>query len=365
MSKPNTKPNAPPQSFKIDFKLAYSTFDANGVPPPIPYLVDGLLTEGGFSVLGAKPKQGKSSLARQLAVCVAKGQPFLGRPTKKGGVILVSLEDPLFHVDNHLKALGYDPRPEEDCGIVIVDKMAPELMSSLNALADLIRAFRNDPENPPVRLVIIDHLAKLLRTDDLNDYMPVLTGTEQIHKFSRYFGNIHVLAVAHCKKVKTDDPYDSFLGSTGIRGETDSNFAIYEADGQRLISSETRVGYPIQPSILHADIAEGADSCLVTNFSIGETHDEWKSRQTDRVVKGKRAALDLQIVEYLEAAGGTATQKDVLEAITGRDANIIQAIKQLVEENFISAAGSPRMLRLEMESDALAMYKLAFANGKG
>jgi RecA-family ATPase len=59
----------------------------------IPCVIEGLLTQGGFSILAGKPKLGKSSLSRYEAVCVAKGQPFLGRDTTKGDVLLISLEE--------------------------------------------------------------------------------------------------------------------------------------------------------------------------------------------------------------------------------------------------------------------------------
>jgi Mrp family chromosome partitioning ATPase len=51
---------------------------------PENWLVDGLLPTGGLSVLVGKPKAGKSTLARALAVAVARGEPWLGRATFPG-----------------------------------------------------------------------------------------------------------------------------------------------------------------------------------------------------------------------------------------------------------------------------------------
>jgi hypothetical protein len=48
--------------FQLQFISPYSTFQEGG-PTPIPFVIDGLLTQGGFSALGAKPKQGKMLLA--------------------------------------------------------------------------------------------------------------------------------------------------------------------------------------------------------------------------------------------------------------------------------------------------------------
>jgi RecA-family ATPase len=97
MHKPANQPSEQP--FAFTFIEPFKTFH-NGQPKAIPYVIDGLLTQGGLSALGGKSKYGKSSLTRYEAVCIAKGVPFLGRDTVQGDVILINLEDPLNHVDN-------------------------------------------------------------------------------------------------------------------------------------------------------------------------------------------------------------------------------------------------------------------------
>ena|SRR6187399_1912877 len=55
-------------------------------PPEETYFIwDFTLPSGGFSICSAKPKVGKSTLARNLAIAVATGTPFLGRATIKVG----------------------------------------------------------------------------------------------------------------------------------------------------------------------------------------------------------------------------------------------------------------------------------------
>src|ERR1700684_4033998 len=116
----NTQSTEP---FKLAIVKPFSTFDGNGKPQPIPFIVDGLLPNGSLSLLAAKPKQGKSNLSRHLAVCVSKGEPFLGRKVSKGEVLVVSLEDPVNHVDNHLKVLEWNA--ETDSQITIATALAP------------------------------------------------------------------------------------------------------------------------------------------------------------------------------------------------------------------------------------------------
>jgi RecA-family ATPase len=79
--------------FTLEIHEPFSTF-TEGAPTPIPFVIDSLLPKAALSVLGGKAKHGKSSMSRCEAVSVAKGLPFLDRPTTQGEVLLCSLEDP-------------------------------------------------------------------------------------------------------------------------------------------------------------------------------------------------------------------------------------------------------------------------------
>src|SRR5271157_239466 len=72
----------------------------------IEWLVDNMLPVGGLSVLVSKPKIGKTTLARYLALCVARGEPFLGREVREGGVIYYGLEELKVGIKRHFKDMG-------------------------------------------------------------------------------------------------------------------------------------------------------------------------------------------------------------------------------------------------------------------
>ncbi|MEI6126509.1 MAG: bifunctional DNA primase/polymerase [Pseudomonadota bacterium] len=74
----------------------------------IDYLVDRLLPLAGFSIMGSKPKVGKSTLARNLALCVSRGAPFLDKATKQGKVIYLELEEKRSEVKKHFQDMGAD-----------------------------------------------------------------------------------------------------------------------------------------------------------------------------------------------------------------------------------------------------------------
>src|SRR2546426_4133681 len=72
----------------------------------VSWLVAGLLPAGGLSVFGGKPKAGKSTTARAIALRVSRGEPVLGRATTAGPVIYLGLEDPRRVTKGHLRTLG-------------------------------------------------------------------------------------------------------------------------------------------------------------------------------------------------------------------------------------------------------------------
>jgi RecA-family ATPase len=76
------------------------------VSEKLQWLVDGLLLQCGLSLVCAKPKVAKSVLVRNLALCVARGDSFLGRRIEAGPVIYIGLEDSKAIVSDHFRKLG-------------------------------------------------------------------------------------------------------------------------------------------------------------------------------------------------------------------------------------------------------------------
>ena len=247
--------------FTLEVHEPYSTF-TEGQPTPIPYVIDGLLPKAAFSVLGGKAKHGKSSMSRIEAVAVTKGQPFLDRPTEQGEVLLCSLEDPRQHVDNCLSILGHTK--VDDARIHIVTKLPRDVSETVDNLSDYIR------KNQDINLVVLDTLAKVLRAKDSGNYDEMLQLCEQLHLLARETG-VHIQALAHCKKVATEDPFDAFLGSVEIRAEADTNIALFDSHGKRLIQSETRMGTAWEATEIHAELAAVGNSQMVKQFYFGDT----------------------------------------------------------------------------------------------
>ena len=61
-------------------------------PPPLPYVVDGVIPEGYVSILFGPGGTGKSMLALHIAICVAIGVPALGFEASRCSVLFVDYE---------------------------------------------------------------------------------------------------------------------------------------------------------------------------------------------------------------------------------------------------------------------------------
>lgn len=66
--------------------------DLSDLPDLAPELIGGLLREGHKMLVAAPSKAGKSFLLQELAVCIAEGNPWLGREVRRGKVLYVNLE---------------------------------------------------------------------------------------------------------------------------------------------------------------------------------------------------------------------------------------------------------------------------------
>jgi hypothetical protein len=286
-------------------------------------LVDGLLREVGVSMLTAKPKTGKSTFLRQLAVAVAEGTEFLGKPTSSGDVLYLNLEGQIGAVQEHLKKLNYT----EERGVVYVvhEPMPYNGQEGLQKLAATLDAL------PTVKLVIIDPIVKFLRLVDSDKYDSVTLGIELLEQLATK-RSLHLLYSTHGKKRQTEDAGDSSIGSTAFRGGTDTNIFLSKQGVRRTIETEQRWGIALEPTWLVFDEETHRMSLGATVESEESSRAEGNERRTlERIeqdiwnqlcllkspgqiqllnmVTG-RASTKLQVLNHMEASGKVVAEPD-------------------------------------------------------
>ena len=181
-----------PLRFKSVYEL-YATPEES-----VPFVVEDLLPSSGLSVLAGKPKAGKSTLARQLAVAVAQGKPFLGKSTEPGHVLYVALEEKQSEITSHFNDLGLTSEDE----VSTYCEVAPR--NAIGALEGALKTMKG------VRLVVIDPLFKFIRVKDGNDYVVVNNAIEPLLTLARSYG-VHIMVVHHKKKRVSEDSMDDVV----------------------------------------------------------------------------------------------------------------------------------------------------------
>src|SRR5262245_17584786 len=195
------------------------------------YVVADRLSSAALGILAGKPKAGKSTLARCLALRVSRGEEWLGHTTNAGPVIYLALEEKRAEVTAHFRALGATSADR----VLILCASAP-----LDALARL----RRETERIGPVLIIVDPLFRLIRVPDGNDYATMSAALEPLMVLARETG-AHVLLVHHLGKGERAGG-DAILGSTAIFGAVDTALLLRRSEKYRTLASLQRYGADLE-----------------------------------------------------------------------------------------------------------------------
>jgi bifunctional DNA primase/polymerase-like protein/AAA domain-containing protein/primase-like protein len=307
-------PPAPKVETKLDARCSLSPDRANRTNPQTkafqftdlkilltepqenhPWLVEGILPIGGLSILGAKPKVGKSTLARNLALAIAKGERFIERTTVQGTVIYLALEEKRAEVQRHFQRMGAEEEP-----IVIHVGTAPD--EAMAALADAIT------KHKPI-LVIIDPLLKLIRLTNANDYAEVTRALEPLLELARTSG-CHVLCVHHLGKGERVGG-DALLGSTALFAAVDTLLMMQRHDQIRTLGTHQRYGNDLSETVIGFDVETG---CISLGGSLASVQLETCSRE---------------VVQFV--GDDERTEPQIKDAVGGNQTIVAKAIRYLVD----------------------------------
>jgi RecA-family ATPase len=298
----------------LPFKILSGLELMNTAPERVPALVDDLLLQVGVSMLSAKPKTGKSMLARQLGVSVAEGRDFLNRPTLCGDVLYLQLEGPIGVTQQHLKKLRYTETRGKIH--VVYEKMPPKGELGLARLVKTIKSL------PDLRLVIVDPASKLLRLMDSFNPDEVLLGIETLEQVAKDH-NLHLMFLTHAKKKSNEhDPFDDSMGSTSFRGGTDTNIVLRKHGKDRIISTEQRWGQELEPTFLKGYNEE------TQSVELGQTVES--QAQEQRQTKGKKTVerIEQDILDALDKK--SLTQRQLITEVPGKSVKILEVLSELV-----------------------------------
>lgn len=199
-----------------ELKIYSSEYIMNTPMKPIEYCVDGLISQGLFILAGA-PKVGKSWLALDMCLSIAKGEKVLGKETSCGHVVYLSLEDSLIRLQNRLYELTDEPSDNLNFAI-----MAESISNGLPEQIEYCRKRFDD-----LKIVVIDTLQKV-RNESESSYSSDYKELSVLKSLADKLG-IAIVLVHHTRKCSDSDPFNMISGSTGLSGCVDGSMVLIES----------------------------------------------------------------------------------------------------------------------------------------
>ena len=199
-----------------ELKMYSSEYIINTPMKPIEYCVDGLISQGLFVLAGA-PKVGKSWLALDMCLSIAKGEKVLGKETLCGHAVYLSLEDSLIRLQNRLYELTDEPSDNLNFAI-----MAESISNGLPEQIEYCRKRFDD-----LKIVFIDTL-QMVRNESESSYSSDYKELSVMKALADKLG-IAIVLVHHTRKCSDSDPFNMISGSTGLSGCVDGSMVLIES----------------------------------------------------------------------------------------------------------------------------------------
>jgi hypothetical protein len=281
----------------------FTAAELEGMKFPEPrWAVEGVLAEG-LSILGGRPKIGKSWLALALGAAIASGAEALGRiPTEAGDVLYLALEDNKRRLQEWMRRIIHGgPWPER---LHLTNAWPKTGTGGLDLLDEWCDAHLE------ARLVIVDTLARV---------RPIRSGRGDLYAEDYRIGQdlkaladshgIAVLVVHHLRKMDSDDPLELLSGTLGLPGAADSVLVMKRERGK-----DDATLFVTGRDVEERELAVEWDHAMW----------EWVHRGSAEEYRRSEARKD--ILELLEKEDEPLSPREIAEAVGKKD----PAVRQLL-----------------------------------
>ncbi len=193
--------------------------------PELRWLIEGIVPEG-FSLLGGDPKRGKSFLAWNWAIAVARGEKVWDRATVAGPVLYVAIDEGRRMVRRKLiKLLDGRQAPEHLHIRFDLKRMDDGGVKQLKGwLSDIRPTF-----------LVIDTLADFVSVPEHGmSYLKDKRSMQIVHNLAEEF-DLFLLGLTHLRKEERQggrdtDPFQDFQGTQGQSAAVDTLFVLRRPD---------------------------------------------------------------------------------------------------------------------------------------
>ena len=202
--------------------------DAVFAMPPVEFLVDGLITDTGFTMMYGAPGTGKSFIAIDIALSVAHGQAWQGQGVKQGPVLYIAGEG-IGGFGKRWKAWerhhGKADEPDLYLLPTAVNFREPEDIARLVATIEDI--------DQPFSLVIVDTVARAIAGAEENSSTDMGLFVAACDEIKALTGGA-LLAVHHAGK----DSSRGARGSTALLGAVDTSLMVGKSEDIVVLRTE-------------------------------------------------------------------------------------------------------------------------------
>ncbi|TIS37532.1 AAA family ATPase [Mesorhizobium sp.] len=342
---------------------AYYHDELDGPGLEYDYIIDGLITTRGRSVIGGPSGSGKSFLALHAAYCIARGQDFFDYTVERGGVIYQAGEGGL-GMKKRQKAYRkhFNVPDDEDIPLVVLPAKV-DLFSREGDTDRLITAIKSIKVTMswPLRVVFIDTLATATIGADENSGKDMSVVLANIARIEHECG-CHVCLVHHMnadgKKLR---------GHTSIHANVDTVIVVTQDEETRIRTAKlakqkddedgTKITFSLAsvPVGLNPKTQREITSCVVLTVGEKERLKKEQERQGFYVNPTERRIL-MNLFETVDKHGKfIASDKDGPRAAIGR---VVVGWKDYV------AVALEKMLEVDDKAKATDQIRKEFARAK-
>ena len=214
------------------------------------YLIDKFIACPGRHILVGPPKEGKSFLGLQIGLAIAKGEPFMGRPSRQSKVLYLQYDTPhsiwldrvkklrKAGVSFHENFVTLDP---SDAKSQVDVRKNPKDIVYLKELIEAVQP----------KLVIIDTLRKIFSGDENSSDI----GAEVFNILNEIFKHQAVIYIHHTHKLSPPPgqkvqarvkPVDAVRGTSFFSGEVDAVYLLYGSKLSCDVRFDESTDYPVK-----------------------------------------------------------------------------------------------------------------------
>lgn len=246
---PSETPEGPKSYYPGSFYSLYE--NSLKEHPPVHWIVKDILPEG-LTILGGKPKCGKSWLVFNLCLSVSAGEHALDKfRTEKGTVFYLALEDTDRRI-NQRQMMCWKNKPIPKNLILATDwpRLDQGTMTGLESFVD---------EHPDTKMIVVDTLGMVRpnQKSNQNVYDQDVQTLKPLRQLSHDRG-ISVVVVHHLSKMTTDDPFMTFSGTQGLSGTADNLWILRPGrgcDGELLVKGRDTENQELAMSMVNGNWA--------------------------------------------------------------------------------------------------------------